>query len=227
MEELDPVGFTFDFTVSPSEKAVAGTVAYELDDGDLLIEGTGLNFEVDREDEAFEDSGLLQKSLDTFIAAGGPLCWHHKRDQVLGRVLEANVIEGKGVKIKARVDCQPESSPLRGIYEQIRKGTITGLSAAGRFRRRMTPNGPRIFDSDIYEWSATAVPVGRNTTFSVIAGKALASDLDAKHVVIPAFPEDEIREEDFMWAQESIATLDRIFERLSQRNSTSNRTTTI
>ncbi len=170
----DDVPFTFDFALEPSAKAIPGSIAYELEDGDLLIEGVGLNFDVDRENEAFENTGLLQKSLDAFVANGGPLCYHHKKDVVLGRVLSAEVVSGKGVKLTARVDSQPESSPIRHLYEQIKKGSITGLSAGGFFRRRNTPAGPRIYDADFVEWSATPTPIGLGTGFSVIAGKALS-----------------------------------------------------
>ncbi len=211
---MDPKDFIFDFTIEPSEKAVGDSVAYDLGDGDLLIEGVGLNFEIDREDEAFEDSVFLQKSLDRFVSEGGPLCFHHKKDQVLGRVLSAQVIPGRGVSLKARVDHQPESSPLRVIYEQIKKGTIKHLSAGGSFKRRIASDGrPRIFDADFYEWSATATPVGRGTSFAVIGGKALS---DVKMPVIPEVP-GEIRSEDEDQIRWAIDELDRIFKRIAKR----------
>ncbi len=173
------IPFVFDFAVAPSEKAANDTMVEVLDDGDLLIEGIGLNFDIDRQEEAFEDSGLLQKSLDHFVASGGPLCFHHKKDKVLGQVTSATVIPGKGVELKARVDGEIRNSPELGpIYGQIKKGTIKHLSAGGIFKRRMTPQGPRIYDADFVEWSATAAPVGRGTSFAVVAGKALEDDVD-------------------------------------------------
>ena len=175
---LPEVPFTFDvdFKSIDSEKPIQ---AVELEDGQLLIEGWGANYDIDRENEAFED-GAFTKGLKKFLSGNAPLLYHHQYSNVIGKVVDAETIPGKGVKIKAIVDRQPEASPLRHIYEGIKRGRINGLSCGGIFKRRMTKSGPKIHDVELLEWSATPVPVGRGTQFSVIAGKALQAPLEGK-----------------------------------------------
>lgn len=168
MEILSPVPFTFDLEL----KAVDGNVVHELQDGDLLIEGWGATLDVDREDEAFTDSAFT-KGLKTFLNGSAPLCWHHQYDKVIGKVVDAHVVPGRGVWIKAVVDNQPETSPLFPVYQAIKRGRANGLSCGGIFKRIQTALGPRINHVDLMEWSATPTPVGPTAQFSVIAGKAL------------------------------------------------------
>ena len=164
-------------------KSAAGdNFATELADGDLLIEGWGANYEIDREDEAFEE-GAFSKALGKFLGGNAPLCYHHKYDTVIGKVVSAEQVAGKGVLLRAVVDHQPESSPYRHIYDGIKKGRINGLSCGGIFKRKMTSDGPKIHDVDLLEWSATPVSVGRGTNFSVIAGKAVAAPEEAPEAV--------------------------------------------
>lgn len=153
--------------------------AVELDNGDLLIEGIGANYDIDREDEAFEE-GAFSKALSKFLSGNAPLCYHHKYDTVIGRVVDAFPIPGKGIWVKAIVDNQPEGSPWRHIYDGIKKGRINQFSCGGIFKRRQTKAGPRIFEVDLLEWSTTPVPVGRGTKFSVVAGKALQAPAEGK-----------------------------------------------
>lgn len=173
MKTLVDVPFTFDLEL----KAVGTQVVEQLEDGDLLIEGWGATLDVDREDEAFTD-GAFTKGLKKFLSGGAPLCWHHKYDQVIGKVVHAERIPGRGVWVKAIVDKQPETSPLYPAYQAIKRGRANGLSVGGIFKRIMTELGPRINDVDIMEWSATATPVGSTATFSVVAGKALEFKAD-------------------------------------------------
>lgn len=170
---LVDVPFTFDVEL----KAVGADVVHKLENGDLLIEGWGATLDVDREDEAFTD-GAFTKGLKKFLSGGAPLCWHHKYDQVIGKIVHAERIPGRGVWLKAVVDRQPETSPLFPAYQAIKKGRANGLSVGGIFKRVMTELGPRINDVDIMEWSATATPVGSTATFSVVAGKALEFKAD-------------------------------------------------
>lgn len=161
------VPFRFDLSAK-------GAQAIELENGALLIEGTGANYEIDREDESFLD-GSFSKGLRKFLTGNAPLLYHHNYEQVIGRVIDAKAIPGVGIRLKAIVDPQPISSPLRWVYEGIKRGRINGLSCGGIFKRIQTPRGPRISEVDILEWSATPVPVGRGTTFNVVAGKALTA----------------------------------------------------
>lgn len=175
----DLFAFTYAFGLAPEGKAAAGNVTLDpdsitvLDDGDLLIEGWAANFEgLDRQNENFTD-GAFKRGIKSFLNGQRALCFHHQFDKGIGEVLDLEEVEGKGLKMKARVDHQPESSPLRYIYNAIKKGTYKGLSVGGYFKRKLTEKGWRIADMDFTEISVTPVPVHPGTGFAVIAGKAL------------------------------------------------------
>lgn len=174
----DLVAFNFAFALEGKALDEGGTapVVQELDDGDLLIEGWAAEFDgVDRQGENFTD-GAFQRGIKSFLAGPAALCFHHKHDKVLGKVLDLEEVEGKGLKMKARVDGAIKDHPeLKTYYEQIRKGTLTGLSVGGFFKRAMTRLGTRISDMDFTEISVTGVPVHSKPAFSVVAGKALES----------------------------------------------------
>lgn len=177
----DTFAFQFGFAIAPEGKATDAVVIdpdaiAELDDGDLLIEGWAANFEgLDRQDENFTD-GAFKRGIKAFLANGGPLCYHHKHDVALGSVLALEEVEGKGLKMKARVDKQEPASPHYHLYNGVRKGTLKGLSVGGFFKRKLTDSGYKICDMDFTEISVTPVPVHPQTSFSVIAGKALESE---------------------------------------------------
>ena len=214
----DLFAFRYDFTLEG--KSAEQPVVTELDDGDLLIEGFAAVWDGDdRMGENFAPNAF-DNGIDRFLQGQAALCYHHKHDMCLGKVLDLKR-EGKGLNMRARVDGAVRNHPVLGtIYQQIKKGTYNGLSTFGHFTRGLLDGAQKIVDVDLMEISVTPVPAHPGTSLSVIAGKALVTDLKAEHVTIPDFPEGEIRDEDFMWAQESIATLDRIFERLGKRNST-------
>lgn len=215
-EFVADVGFVRD-TKALSDDEYA-KYADKLTDGDLLIAGWGANFEMDREGESFME-GAFDRGLKNFLDGEATLAFHHKHDQVLGRVLDAERIEGKGVRIVARVDSQNEASPLRHIYEQVKKGSLNALSCGGFFKRKLTDEGWRISDVDLTEWSVTGVPVGKGCNFAVVAGKALVAEVvksDKVTLDLPN-PADEIREEDLMWINDAIASLNRTLDRISCR----------
>lgn len=213
---MSSVPFTFDLTFEAEGKAADGPgIASEIEDGDLIIEGWGLNFDVDRQGEAFEDDGVLQKALDAFVAGEAALCYHHKHDHVLGKVLDARVVPGKGVHIRARVDGTLKESPMGHLYHQIRRGTLKALSFGGFFQRKVTPAGPRINDADFTELSVTAVPVGRGPSFAVVAGKALE---DLTMPKVPKVAKDsEIRQQDEDMILMMVQELNHIFTRIESR----------
>jgi HK97 family phage prohead protease len=197
-KDLQPVPFVFDVDL----KAANGDTAIELANGDLLIEGWGANYDLDREDEAFEE-GAFTKGLKKFLAGSAPLCYHHDYKTVIGKVVDAYPVSGKGMWVKAIVDHQPEGSPWRHIYDGIRRGRISAFSCGGIFKRRHTKAGPRIFEVDLLEWSATPVSIGRGTDFSVVAGKALNAPVEGKaeltedeQAVETAVAERELERED-------------------------------
>lgn len=189
-------------------------------DGNLIIEGWAANFEgIDREGENFTD-GAFQRGIKSFLSAQRALCFHHKHDQVIGEVLDLEEVEGKGLKMRARVNFQPDSSPLRWIYNSVKDGTLKGLSVGGFFKRKLTPEGYRISDMDFTEISVTAVPVHPGTSFAVVAGKALASDVieSDEGVTTPDLPPD-LRAEDVYAINDCLARLDSVFKRLGERGS--------
>jgi HK97 family phage prohead protease len=211
----DTYAFSFDFI--PEGKAIGEQVVTEDDNGDLIIEGYAAVFEgTDRQGENFTD-GAFQRGIKSFLAGQSALCYHHKHDKCLGKVLELSEEEGKGLKMKARVDGAIKTHPELGTYyEQIKKGTLNALSVGGFFKRKLTEAGYKIADMDFTEISVTPVPVHPGTHFGVIAGKALVSEI--KEITKPE-TDEEIREEDLMWINESVDALNRILDRVAQRKS--------
>lgn len=211
--ESDLLAFTYDFDLDAKALGDAGAVT-ELEDGDLLISGMAAVFDgVDREGENFAP-GAFQRGIKAFIEGQAPLCFHHKRDQILGKVLELEEVEGKGLRLKARVDGAIKDHPTLGpVYHQIRKGTINALSVGGFFRRKLTEAGRRIVDMDFVEISATATPVHPGTSFAVVAGKALVADIE-----VPEPPkvddQTEIRDADLQSISFLFEELDGLFRRI-------------
>lgn len=165
-------------------KALESKPVTVLEDGDLLIEGWAADFEgLDRQGENFT-RGAFEHSIKTFLNGSAALCFHHKHDLAIGSVLELREVEGKGLYMKARVDRQGPSSPLRYIYDGIRKGSYRGLSVGGFFKRKRTASGWRISSVDFTEVSVTPVPVHPRTSLAVIAGKALDDAADPRDVLI-------------------------------------------
>lgn len=179
----DLTEFMFDFTLG--EKSLSDQIIEETADGDLIIEGYAAVFDgVDRQGENFAP-GAFQRGCKAFLDSQASLCYHHKKDMVLGKVLNLQEDE-KGLKMRARVDGATKNHPILGtIYEQVKRGTFNGLSVKGFFRRMMTPQGPRIGDMDFTEISITGVPVHPGTNFSVLAGKALGD------TTLPLAPETQ------------------------------------
>lgn len=184
--------FPFQLDVKALEDGSPGELVHELDDGDLIIEGMAVSFSgVDRENENFAP-GCLKEGLKAFLAGPAALCFHHKHAQVLGRVLEMEEVEGKGIRMKARVDGAIKNHPELGtIYAQIKNGTLRHLSLGGFFRRTLTSVGQRISHVDPTELSVTGVPVmADGTSFAVVAGKALefSDDVSLQTTTVDAGP---------------------------------------
>lgn len=224
--DSDLFKFRYDFTLDG--KALDSQTVIEDENGDLIIEGYAAVFDgVDRQGENFAE-GAFERGIKSFIDGQSSLCYHHKHDKCLGKVLELSEEKGKGLKMKARVDGAIKTHPELGTYyNQIKSGTLKALSVGGFFRRSLTGAGPRITDMDFTEISVTPVPVHTGTHFNVLAGKALASDLKTQHVQVPDLPENEIREEDFMNIQWALESIDGIFARLMKRESGSTTSTVL
>ena len=217
----DLVQFQYDFGIKALDDQQTVTVE---ENGDLIIEGYAAVFEgVDREGENFAD-GAFQRGIKAFLGGQAGLCYHHKHDKLLGKVLELEEEQGKGLRMKARVDAAIKNHPELGVYyEQIRRGTLNALSVGGFFRRKLTEFGQKIVGCDFTEISVTPVPVHPGTNFAVVAGKALVADIKVPEKVTVDLPEDagEIRDEDAMWLQESLDSLERIIERIERRKTIS------
>ncbi len=146
----------------------------ELEDGDLLIDGFAAVWKgTDRQGENFAP-GAFKLAIAAFLAGSAALCFHHKADKVLGKVLRLEEIPNVGLRMVARVDGAIRNHPeLGAVYQQIKRGTLTGLSVGGFFRRALSASGPKIVDMDFTEVSITAVPSHTAPAFTVVEGKAL------------------------------------------------------
>lgn len=211
----DLVAFQFDFLAQGKALADGSTapLVTEQDNGDLIIEGYAAVFEGDdREGENFADVAALEHGIKSFVDGQAGLCYHHKHDKLLGKVLDLKREQGKGLKMKARVDGAIRKHPELGTYyEQIKNGSLNALSIGGFFKRAVVGGLQKITGVDFTEISVTPVPVHPGTNFAVVAGKALLSD-----VKVPEVPsvEGQVREEDLNQVNWILEELNSVFERI-------------
>lgn len=214
----DVLAFSHDFWLEGKalDNEESAPIVSELENGDLIIEGWAASFEgLDREGENFVD-GAFQRGMKAFLDGQSALCFHHYNDKGIGTVLDLKEVSGQGLWMKARVDHQPESSPLRYIYNGIKKGSYKGLSVRGFFKRALVNGRRMIADMDFTEISVTPVAVHPKTKFAVVAGKALASDLKVPEgVSVPV--EGEIRDEDFEMYQHALNLIAGVLSGLEKR----------
>lgn len=219
LQQLDdtPDAFAFRFAFNIEGKSLedggtAQTVTVE-DNGDLIIEGYAAIFEGDdRQGENFAP-GAFERGIKSFLAAQSALCFHHKHDHVLGKVLDLRQEEGKGLKMRARVDGAIKDHPvLKTYYGQIKSGTLNGLSIGGYFKRGMIDGKQKIIDTDFTEISVTGVPVHSGPSFAVLAGKALSSDIELPKV--PDLGKQEIRQADVDALSYLIEEMNSVFTRI-------------
>lgn len=203
----------FAFAIPMESKALDGEAVVEEDNGDLTIQGYAAVWEGDdREGENFVP-GAFTRAAKSFLEAHPSLCFHHKRDHVLGRVTELEE-DGKGLRMKARVDGAIKKHPVLGTYyEQIKNGTLNGLSVGGFFKRAMIEGKRKIADMDFTEISVTGVPVHTGPSFSVVAGKALLDDVEVP--TVPAV-EGEVRESDVEAVAFVVGELNTLFDRIEE-----------
>ena len=207
--EGDPDTFAF----TAGGKALTDESVEVAENGDLIIRGYAAVWEGDdRQGENFAP-GAFQRATKAFIEAGGPLCFHHKRDHILGKVTRLEE-DQKGLAMEARVDGEIQKHPVLGtIYNQIKKGTLKGLSVGGIFKRAIIAGKQKIADMDFTEISVTGVPMHTGPSFAVVAGKALMDD-----VTIPEVPEidGEVREQDVEAVNYLLAELEGYFNRIKE-----------
>lgn len=157
------LGFTLD------GKAV---VAPE-DDGRLRIEGYAATLGLDRKDEAFLP-GVFETGLDKYFRENPILLYHHQADKPLGRVEDIK-LDNKGLFVKAVLDPPTEGTWSEDVYKKVASGTIKGFSIGGIFKRKMTPQGPRVHEADFAELSVTPLPLEPGSLFQ-LAGKAFGDE---------------------------------------------------
>jgi HK97 family phage prohead protease len=210
------VQFQFDFVLEGKalEDGTLSQTITEQDNGDLIIEGYAAVFDGDdRQGENFTD-GAFQRGIKAFLGGQSALCYHHKHDKLLGKVLNLQEEEGKGLKMTARVDGAIKNHPELGtLYAQINNGSLNALSVGGLFKRALVAGKQKITDMDFTEISVTPVPVHPGTSFAVIAGKALTSDIKLPEV--PDLGDTEIREDDARNIQYLLEELDAFFTRIN------------
>jgi HK97 family phage prohead protease len=146
------------------------------DSGALYVEGYAAGWGLDRGDEAFEP-GAFESSLERYMQTNPVLCYHHKYDMALGVVEDAHV-DARGLFIRARLDAPEPGTIFADIFRKVKSGTIKGFSVGGRFKRKMTPQGPRIHTAELVEISVTPLPMEPGSLFTV-AGKALDTESTA------------------------------------------------
>jgi len=212
----DLFAFTYDFALEGKALGDDHQVVTEAENGDLIIEGFAAVWDgEDREGENFAP-GAFERGIKSFLGQSAALCFHHKRDHVLGKVLQLEERD-KGLYMKARVDGAIRQHPVLGtIYHQIKNGTLSGLSVGGWFKRAWMNGKRRIADMDFSEISVTGVPIHTGPSFAVIAGKALGNDEE-----LPAPPEVEadISDEDVAVLENSLTRLDELITRIESLNS--------
>lgn len=142
----------------------------------LYVEGYAAGWGVDRGDEAFEP-GAFEAGLQRYLKSNPILCYHHKYDMALGVVEDARV-DSRGLWIRARLDPPEPGTVFADIYRKVKAGTIKGFSVGGRFKRKMTPAGPRIHTAELVEISVTPLPMEPNSLFTV-SGKAVGNETTA------------------------------------------------
>jgi HK97 family phage prohead protease len=165
---MQPGDFQLGVTL-PLEKA-------QTEDGDLVIEGLAADYSPDRAGEAFMP-GVFKKSIDKYLASGGTLCYHHKKDMQLGQVTQLEEVDGKGLLMKAVIP-RPlgDNNPLQDVYSKVKRGMMRGLSVFGTCTRERYPDGSvKIVDVDLQEISVTPQQYGPNALLSV-AQKAFPDD---------------------------------------------------
>lgn len=165
MREQAPfeLGFTLD----------AKSVVEQASDGKLRVEGYAATLGLDRKNEAFLP-GVFEKGLDKYFRDNPILLYHHHYDQALGVVEDAK-LDSKGLFVKAALDPPAPGSWAEDVYNKVKSGTIKGFSIGGIFKRKMTPQGPRVHEADFAEISITPLPLEAGSLFQ-LAGKAFGDE---------------------------------------------------
>jgi HK97 family phage prohead protease len=164
----DDVVGVLDFSLTGRKSVSQETTA----DGRLRFEGLAAGYDEDRDEEAFLP-GAFEKGVREWIRRGGILLWNHSFGKPMGVVTDANITP-HGLVIKGVLDDPEPGTELADIHRKVASGTVRGLSIGGKFKRRMTPAGVRIYEADIIECSLCAAPVQPDSLFT-LSGKGVGS----------------------------------------------------
>lgn len=177
---MQPGDFQLGVTL-PLEKA-------QTEEGDLIIEGLAADYQPDRANEAFVP-GVFRKAIDKYLASGGVLCYHHKKDMQLGQVTRLEEDPSRGLLMKAVIP-KPlgDNNPLLDVYNKVKRGMMRGLSVYGTCTRERRPDGSvAIVGVDLQEISVTPQQYGPNALLEV-ASKAFPEDFGSAELTA-----DELR----------------------------------
>lgn len=153
-------------------KSLAAT---ELRSGDLEITGYAAVFQgLDAAGENFLSTAFTH-SAAAAVAAGIPICYHHQTGRVLGKVLDLRP-DAHGLWLRGRIDKPTPGSFAAGVFEQIKRHTLRGLSVAGYLQRIKTAAGAMISNVRLTEISVTGVPSHPLTGLDAVEVKALGLD---------------------------------------------------
>jgi HK97 family phage prohead protease len=179
-------------------------------DGDLYIEGWAADWGADDQDEAFEPDAF-KSAIDDFMSRDRPLLYHHG-GLALGQV-EQLELRPQGLWMKARVDKPEPGTEAMDVFNKIQRGTIRGLSTAGRFWRRLNSEKSSDLDASVKIWKArlreisvTPIPVSPTTLFNV-SEKAFSD---------PANVDTDIDEETLRLLDEAVLTTKAIVDELEK-----------
>lgn len=154
----------------------------QVENGDLYIKGWASDFDPDREDEQFEP-GAFDVGVKSFMETNPVLLYNHRFGPANALCLgQVEVMErrpmpnGKlGMWMEARVDHAEPNTEARQVYNQIKRGTMRGLSVGGKFYRRMVDGARKIWKADIMEVSVTPVPANPRG-LATVGAKAFNDD---------------------------------------------------
>lgn len=138
-------------------------------DGDLVVQGWAVWYGgLDRTMENFSTGALRDAIEQTRIRPYGlPLCFNHLKAAVLGRV-DSLEERPEGVWMKATVFAQDATSPLRFLYDMVKRGGLKGLSVGGFFDRV----GNKIVHADLTEISIASIPTHAMAGIVTTEGKS-------------------------------------------------------
>lgn len=178
--------FQLDSTIDTAKSAVVEH------DGDLFIEGWASTVGADRAGDLVEP-GAFDTAIEKFLSTNPILLYNHDIGKALGQVVEMQS-RPQGLWVKARVDKPAPGSWAEDIVSKIAKGTIKAFSVRGKMwrpdgRLAAAPRdgGGRVNRVDLYEISATPLPVEPGSLFSVTQ-KAFDISIPAEEI-----PEEEAR----------------------------------